>query len=145
MLIGIPGSGKTHWINTNREQLEALNYEVVSPDKIREELTGNISDLSQDKVVWNVTKIRVFNGLLDGRNVILDATNVNYYYRRLFVENLPRCKLKAKVFEVDPEVAKNRISKDIKISQSRSNVPAEVIDRMYNQFINILIHRRVLE
>ena len=136
MLIGIPGSGKTHWINLNKKKLDAMNYEVISPDEIRQEITGKISDLSQDRIVWNEAKLRVFNRLINGKNVILDATNVNYYYRRLFIENLPKCNLRAKLFEVTPELAKERIKNDLKHGKPRSKVPEEVIDRMQNQFIN---------
>jgi predicted kinase len=145
MLIGIPGSGKTHWININKNDLDRLNYEIITPDKIRQELTGDISDLSHDKIVWNVAKVRVSNALLNRRNVILDATNVNYYYRKQFIENLPNCVLKAKLFEITPEVAKERIKKDIKNGISRSNVPEDVIERMHNQFTNFCCDKTLIK
>ena len=140
MLIGIPGSGKSYWVARNKQKLDSLKYDVINTDEIRQELTGDVSDLCEDKIVWNVAKIRAFNSLLRGRNVILDATNVNYYYRSLFIENLPECRLKAKVFDVNPELAKERVMNDLRNGRCRSTVPSDVIDRMYSQFIKYCQH-----
>lgn len=132
MLIGIPGSGKSHFIskyNTNNK------YIVVSPDIIRKELTGDISDQSQNAKVWAVTKERVINNLKQGKSVILDATMTNPQNRKDFIKDLPPAKLKAKVFEIDPEISKERIKKDIETGRERSRVPPEVVDRMYNDLM----------
>ena len=112
-----------------------MKYDIISTDDIRQELTGDVSDLSKDEFVWNVAKMRTFNSLLNGRNVILDATNLNYYYRSIFIENLPECTLKAKIFDINPELAKERVKNDLRNGKYRSTVPSHVIDRMYTQFI----------
>jgi hypothetical protein len=41
----------------------------------------------------------------------------------------------AKVFDVDPEICKARIHKDIEANIDRSNVPDDAVDRQYNTFI----------
>jgi hypothetical protein len=44
----------------------------------------------------------------------------------------------AKIFDIDPEIAKQRVRNDINTGVDRSNVPNEVIDRQYQTFINDL-------
>ena len=131
MMIGIPGSGKSTWI---KENLEEEEYHIVCPDLIRKELTGDITDFSEDKKVWAIAKERVKEALEQGQNVVLDATNVNKGYRLGFLKDLPPCHLKAKICEVDPETAKERISKDMADEKDRSAVPDEIIERMYKEF-----------
>ena len=131
MLIGIAGSGKSFWVRNN---ISEDDFVVISSDNLRRELTGNVSDLSEDKVMWPLAKKRVAEALSNGKNVILDATNVNGYHRRNFIKDLPPCRLQAKLFPFDPEKAKKRIKKDIENEVDRSHVPMHVIDEMFRQF-----------
>jgi predicted kinase len=133
MLIGIPGSGKSHWIKQYNTENK---YRVISPDEIRKEFSGNISDQSQNDKVWKISKQRVINSLRHGKSVILDATNTSSKYRKDFIQNLPNANLKAKVFYVDPEIAKQRIKKDIEDKKDRANVPDDVIDRMQTDLLH---------
>ena len=131
--IGIPGSGKSWWIKSKS------GYEVISPDSIRAELS-DVSDQSIDFQAWTTAKERVRKALEKGKNVILDATNLtasgrsSSKDRKWFVEGLPPHNLKARIFDVDPEVAKKRIKDDIEKGRNRSKVPEDVIDIMYNDF-----------
>lgn len=128
MMVGIPGSGKSTWISQN---IDPDEYIVISPDYIRKEVTGRISDISQDGIVWETAKERVSEALQQGNNVILDATNVKAENRTRFIKDLPKCQLKAKIFFVDPEEAKERILRDIDNKVDRSHVPLDVVDSMY--------------
>lgn len=132
MTIGISGAGKSTWI---KEQTSDPNVMVINPDSIRKELTGDISDQSQNAKVWYITKRRVLEGLNSGKTVILDATNVDSRSRRDFINDLPPSVLKAKIFNVDPEEAKRRVRKALESGEDRSNVPPEVIDRQYQKFL----------
>jgi predicted kinase len=125
--VGLPGSGKTSWIKSQK------GFEVVSLDEIRRQL-GNISDVSRDVEVVRIGKSRLKSLLEQGKNVIFDATNIKSQYRKDILEGLPPCKKKAKVFHVDPEEAKRRIKLDIQNKVDRSNVPDEVIDNMYMHY-----------
>lgn len=143
MPIGIPGSGKTTWINKTFKDIihdsVILNNNktvAIHPDRVREELTGSISDLSHDKKVWKLVKRRVSRALKQGKDVILDATNVSSYYRCFFIEGLPPCKLQAKLFDISPEEAKKRIRFDIENGVNRSDVPDKVLNRMHSQLKN---------
>ena len=42
----------------------------------------------------------------------------------------------AKIFSVDPEVAKQRVRKDIEAGADRSNVPDWAIDKQYQSFVD---------
>ena len=134
MTIGIPGSSKSTWAKSQK------GFEIVCPDEIRKELTGTISDQSKNGEVWEVWKVaaqRVVEFLKDGKNVILDATNTTTKGRTQFLKNIPNDLIYQKqaiVFDVSPEDAKKRIKKDLEDGKDRSNVPDDVIDRMYKQF-----------
>ena len=129
--IGIPGSGKSTWIRSQP------GYVVVSPDGIRGEL-GDITDQSKNAQIWTIAKSRVADALKQGRNVILDATNVDSSRRLEFIRGLPEHTLKAKIFQVDPEVAKQRIKADLENKIQRSNVPDYAVDLMYRDFKNTI-------
>lgn len=132
MTVGIPGAGKSEFTRQYRDDEYTV---IVCPDNIREELTGSISDQSQNAKVWSIAKSRAIEALKAGKNVILDATNVDSNSRRQFIQGLPSgIALKAKIFNVDPEVAKQRIKAQIERGENRSNVPPDVIDRMHQKF-----------
>jgi len=130
LLVGIPGSGKSSWA------LKILNADtqIVCPDNIRRDIGDNISDQFVNTEVWAIAKQRVIDYLNSGKNVILDATNVNTLYRQDFMEGLPDCTLIAKLFAIEPEVAYERIQKDLK-SKDRADVPEHVVYRMYGEFL----------
>lgn len=131
MPVGVPGAGKSTWIKAQK------GFEVVCPDEIRKELTGNISDQSQNARVWQIASERIIEALRNGKNAILDATNTTTKGRTQFLEKIPKdiiYQKQAIVFNVSPEDAKKRIKKDIEDGKDRSNVPDDVIDRMYKQF-----------
>jgi predicted kinase len=138
MLVGIPGCGKSTYLRS----VDNDNVIIVCPDDIRRELTGDISDQSRNGDVWSEAEERITDGLKSGAYVILDATNVN---TRMRVALLGRIKGKcvgvpcyATVFDCNPEISKERISRDIANGVDRSNVPSEVIDRMYGSYLETL-------
>ena len=134
MLIGIPGSGKSTYL----KQLNNPNVQVISPDDIRREITGSISDQSKNKEVWEETERRINSALKDGKYVILDATNVDTKLRRDFVNKIKlnngNVDTYATMFDANPEESKRRIANDINNNVDRSNVPPAAIDRMYEMY-----------
>jgi predicted kinase len=133
MLIGIPGSGKSSWINDYKNEWFPP-YIIVCPDQIRKELTGEISNISKDNEVWKLTKLRCMYYLKEGKNVILDSTMVKSKSRKDFIKELPLCFRYAKIFECHPTSAKLRIYKDLREGIDRSKVPDEVVDKMAENF-----------
>jgi predicted kinase len=129
---GIPGSGKSTWIeNLIRE----VRFMVVSPDKIRQEMCGDISDHSKEKEVWKKVFTLIQDCLISGKDVILDATNLKIdRLEQNFFKKLPECNILFKIFKISPEEAKRRIKKDLENKINRSNVPDNIIDNMYKTF-----------
>lgn len=88
LTIGIPGSGKTSWVN---EYKKAHRYVyVVSTDEIRKEITGNeqCTDPSQSDMIHEVARKRVSEILNNEKNyggnngmgpvIIVDSTNTQW-------------------------------------------------------------------
>jgi predicted kinase len=132
LLVGLPGSGKSTWVETTQEN---GNYITICPDRIRKELYGNMTDQSHNIEVWAEAKTRTIAGLNAGKTVLIDATNVSTFYRKIFIQGLPDCKLQAVLFEVPPEDCWKRVKKDIDSGKDRAKVPEEVIYRMYEEFL----------
>jgi predicted kinase len=141
LMVGIPGSGKSSWIAENKSE----NAVVVSPDDIRRELSGNVSDQTQNAKVWELAKQRTVEALKLGKDVILDATNVATKSRKRFLQGLPPHKLQAKRFEADPEETYKRIQKDLEEGKDRSAVPHGAIISMNEQFSKQSGPERLLE
>lgn len=131
MLVGIPGSGKSTYL----KKLNIQNVMVVSPDEIRREITGSISDQSRNGDVRKITEERINQYLSEGKYVILDATNINTKLRTSFINRIKHnnrgINTYATLFDTNPEESKRRIAKDIENKVDRSVVPDHVVDRMY--------------
>ena len=120
MMIGISGCGKSTYASR-------LNADVVSSDKIREELFGDEDIQSDAAKVFKIAHKRVADKLSKGEDVIFDATNVTIFARKSildFCKGINCCKIGV-IFLTKPEKAieqqKNRIRQ----------VPEEVIQRQY--------------
>ncbi len=133
MTVGISGAGKSEYLKQFKDSEDTV---IVCPDNIREELTGDISDQTQNAKVWYLAKQRTIDNLKSGKNVILDATNVDSKQRRSFIQGLPTTDLKAKLFPVDPKEAKRRIKKALERGEDRSAVPDAIVDKQYQKFLS---------
>ena len=154
MLIGISGGGKSTYLksgilkdipklsNILIPNIIELKDIIVCPDNIREEVTGNINNMSKDRYVWDLTKNRLKHKLETYNYAILDATNVNGKYRRKFLKDFNHINKIAIVFEADKELSKFRINEDIKNNINRSNVPEFVIDKQYENYKKSVLNNR---
>jgi predicted kinase len=137
MMVGPSGSGKTTWIREFTKNNPG--YVVVSPDEIRKELTGDVSNQTKNQDVWAEAKNKVRSLLSHGMNVILDSVMVTERDRNNFVDYLKNVKyvLKYKVMPVNPddtEMLSSRVADDIKAGKERSNVPSYAIERQLSNF-----------
>lgn len=132
LFIGIPGSGKS------RATKSYPDAYIVCPDNIRKDFFKDINDQSNNIRVWDIAKGKITAALELGKDVILDATNVNTIHRRNLladIKSMIKCSIEAVLFEVSPETAFSRISSDISKGISRCNVPLDIIYRMYGEYL----------
>ena len=131
--IGISGSGKTRLYNMRYSDLT-----LVSPDLIRKELTGSISDQRKNREVFEEVDRKVADLVKNGESFFYDATNVNSEFRKKFVEQFRGTDVKITyvILPADMNTSYVRIKQDLKNNVDRSNVPFEVLMRQkgfYNQ------------
>lgn len=125
MLVGLPGSGKSTYAGKF-----LYGYSIHSSDAIREELSGDVNNQDINKQVFELLHKRIKEDLLQGKDVVYDATNISWKRRKAFLQELSNipcykdCVLIATPFELCVERNENRDRK----------VPYFVIERMYKNF-----------
>ena len=133
--IGISGSGKSYLYNKDYK-----NCVQVSPDLIREELTGDISNQSKNKEVFKLAFERVDEYLNKGLDVFFDATNVNKSQRKSFTDKYKDTDVEV-IFVILPaniDLSWERIRADIKDKKNRSDVPYFALVRQKAMYDNTL-------
>ena len=118
--IGISGSGKSYIYN--RDYKDCVQ---VSPDLIREELTGDISNQSKNKEVFKLAFERVDEYLNSGQDVFFDATNVNKSQRKTFTDKYIGTDVEVVyvILPADIDLSWKRIRSDIREKKNRADVP----------------------
>ena len=80
-MVGPSGSGKSTLASKH-----FATHEIVSSDKIREELLGDFRIQTNQFEVWEEVHRRVRQKLSFGQRVIVDATNIKFGDRQPFIE-----------------------------------------------------------
>lgn len=125
MMIGLPGSGKS---TEARKIAEKENAVIVSSDSIRKELYGNEEIQTDPAKVFRLVEVRIKEALKNGRNAIMDATNISGKRRKAWLEGLKDCKKIAVLMATPIEecIARN--------SHRERVVPEDVIRNMHANF-----------
>jgi predicted kinase len=126
-MIGLPASGKSYH---SQEIAKTHNAIIVSSDSIREEVLGDINDQSNQWYVFQIVHDRIKSNLLNGNNVVYDATNISSKRRMEFLRQINNidCE-KIAVLILTP------YDKCLEQNKNRDrNVPVDVIKRMYLNF-----------
>lgn len=126
VMIGISGSGKSTYANGLKT---SLNAQLIETDSIRQELTGNAEDQTQNGRVFDVAKRRVDNALSQARNTIIDATSLSIKERKDWIEigKANNAEVRAYFIDTPVDVAKRQNS------QRTRKVPEFVIDKQANK------------
>lgn len=82
ILSGVPGSGKSYFSHLLRDHKKGGHVYIVSSDALRDLVTGNQQDLSEDDLMWKFfyDLARVYSKDPNGI-VVLDSTNTSSHYR----------------------------------------------------------------
>ncbi|MHC4591216.1 MAG: AAA family ATPase [Planctomycetota bacterium] len=122
LLVGPAGCGKSSWA---REHLAEST--IISSDRMREELTGDPADQSQNYLVFQRCMDRMRERLREGREVTFDATNYSEELRSMPVQaaRWSAAEIVSYLFDVSLDDALER-------NQQRArSVPASVIRRQH--------------
>jgi len=125
MGVGIPGSGKSTALE---EIADHLGMELICPDAIRKELTGDASDQSKNPEAWAEAYMMAEASLKLGHSAIIDATHTEAWRRPDQVAKYRAygaTAVVAAVFDTPLEICKQRNEKRDRV------VPGPVLDRMY--------------
>ena len=131
-LMGIPASGKSTVVGQ-------MQGEIICPDDIRRELTGDRGDQSRNEHVFQLAHARLLNCLGDVDDtyddVIFDATNVTASARNALLDIADHCGATKRliVMRTDFEECKTRNA-----YRTQHQVPEHVMDRMHERFVRSL-------
>lgn len=106
MLVGIPGSGKSHYAKELSKREKAV---LVATDSIRERLFGSESKQKNTYLVFDEAFSEIEQALGTGRNVVFDATNVSRDRRLKFLKRFKDFPVQCHIFDTPYAVAKERI------------------------------------
>ena len=129
LMCGVPGCGKSTWINKNKIDSDI----VVSRDVVRFSLVKENEDyFSKENLVFN-TFIEQINEAIDNKanTIYVDATHINETSRN---KVLDRLHLSDEV-KVIPVFIKEKLETCLQrnsLREGRANVPEKAIIRMYN-------------
>lgn len=130
IMCGIPGSGKTYFCKNVLMNHPWRSRVYISSDDIREEICGDASDQSLNGLVFDIFYQRAREAIVDGSDVILDATHLTRKTRR-------KCRNQFK--DLDCKFIAVQMNTSVLDSVYRNKkrdrvVPGYAMDRMINAY-----------
>lgn len=120
LLVGLPGSGKSYWLEQNR--LPAL-----SSDSTRIQLTGDVTNQTNNRLIFSTLRTLCAARLKAGCEVTyIDSTALALWERRSWIRfaELHGCDIECVFFDVPIEVCLRRNAARYRV------VPDEAMQRM---------------
>ena len=128
IMVGLPASGKS---TIAKEIAKKENAVIVSTDNLRQELLNDINSQDNNEIIFKEAEKRLKEHLNANRDVIFDATNINYKKRKAFLQRMRSSKsFKAIAILVATPYEECLIRN----AKRERKVPEEVIKRMYYSF-----------
>jgi predicted kinase len=126
ILIGFPGCGKSTFAKTLGK-----NYDILSSDTIRIEVYGDANAEDVNRVVFKKLHGRMWGALKNGKNVVIDATNLTYGARYSYINIAKKnnAKVVGILFDTPIDVCKERNSKRSRV------VPDEAYVRLERKYV----------
>lgn len=128
MLIGIPGSGKSHLADIISS---ALGYSVHSSDAIRKELFGDENCQNSNVLVFKEMRERTLTDLKDRKSCIYDATNIKAKERKKIVNVVNDVQKIRKIAIICATKYEDCLSHN---ENRKRTIPEDVIEKMYKNF-----------
>ena len=128
--VGLPSSGKTSWVDDFIGENQGKAIDVISSDKIREEVFNDIEDQNHNSEVFDLMKRRTKESLSQGHVAIYEATNISSKRRRALLNELKKYYDKAICLFKYKRLTACQIDNE----KRDREVPSDVIDRMYRNF-----------
>ena len=128
--VGLPSSGKTSWVDDFIGENQGQTIDVISSDKIREEVFNDIEDQNHNSEVFDLMKRRTKESLSQGHIAIYEATNISSKRRRALLKELNKYYDKAICLFKYKRLTACQIDNE----KRDREVPSNVIDRMYRNF-----------
>ena len=128
--VGLPSSGKTSWVDDFIGENQGQAIDVISSDRIREEIFNDIEDQNHNGEVFDLMKRRTKESLSQGHIAIYEATNISSKRRRALLKELNKYYDKAICLFKYKRLTACQIDNE----KRDREVPSNVIDRMYRNF-----------
>lgn len=132
MLRGLPGSGKTTYA---RDLVEKMGYVRVNKDDLRKMLHNGQHSQSKEEMVLEIRDLIVANALKEGKNVVVDDTNIHpKHEKRLAQIAFDLSKTKKVSFKVFDDFLKTPVEQCIENDLKRfDSVGEQVIRKMHRE------------
>ena len=135
ILCGPSGCGKTTWALEFIQKPENADVRYISRDAIRYEMVNpNEEYFSREKEVFRRFAGTITQTLVDGFDIIADATHLNQFSRRKLTQAIDMCfqdyQIIYVVFNVNVDTCLERNQN----REGRANVPENVIRNMCRDF-----------
>lgn len=100
LMIGLPGSGKSTYAKTKIDR----KVKLLSSDAIRKELFLDETNQENNTLVFKTLHERARNFLIDGKDVVIDATNTNIDDRTKTLSSFADLNIKRKAIIIETPV-----------------------------------------
>jgi hypothetical protein len=135
--VGASGSGKSFY----GEKLRArIPIEIVCPDDIRLELTGDVSDQSRNSEVFKIAYTRARKLIEHDEIVYFSATNLGMKpIRSLLIELRPSATFVMPLWDSeDVGLCIKRVEKDIHLGRTRAATPRNIVMKQHLRFMQFI-------
>ena len=102
ILCGLPGSGKSTYAKKYLEN----DATILSSDKLRKELFNDETNQENNDLVFNTLYARAKDLLASGKNVVIDATNINVFERKRVLDNFKDLNIERICIFIDTNIKK---------------------------------------
>ena len=133
IICGVSGSGKGYFIDNKLKQ-QVPDAVILSSDKMRGILFGDENSQQNRGLVFGVLKREADKAVKEGKNCIIDATNLNPRDRRDWITIAQKYGTKIVAFVIERDKDTILKQQEKRKSEGGRYVPEFVIDKMISKY-----------